>query len=713
MSHKVDLDLEALADLAVPREVRLSPDGSRIVYSVRPFTQKSERTVSTLWIAETGKENSARQFTSGLFNDESPQWSADGTSIAFKSDRASPGKSVAIYVISIDGGEACAVTPIRNERHIAKFAWAPAQVGSYIAYLSADEKSDEEKGKEKEKNDAKVWGEKWNYRRLRRVNVLTKEIDTLVGGDKHVHDFSWVYCQWFDGGDGGERIAYIEHETPDLNSPGFHGAKIKVWPGPWVKMANMPSSDESELLNFPGPITSLEWSLHNCNIYFIAGASPTSCSTSQTLYELNLKRNFKGERVKKFFEDSRCCLDLHKNFSTIVFRTQTSLHDEVYLLYYERLFDAPWKVEPKMRYSSLDSNSCEIAAFDAIYADPQWCWTGPAITAVVQSDSSHPNEVFSKGKKAEGAVTLEDSPVVQLSSHNSTISGLKISQFLPIRTKASDGYDLDGIFFYPTAHAAKDGPLPTILWPHGGPYGRITNSFSVYLHYEVPLLVSRGYAVLCPNYRGGSGRGQEHAEYARGKVGTVDYSDCIAILQQGIERGLVDASRVIIGGWSQGGFLSYLAITRPDFKFRGAICGAGVVDWDMMTMTSDAYWFEADLAGGAPWDVDAVSEETQTMQEADTQPPDNTKRWIKETAGRLGSAIWHMRNVETPVLILHGENDVRVPFSQAVAFYRACIHNNVPVKMVSYPREGHIFTERAHVIDLWKRILEFCEAHLS
>lgn len=708
MSHKVDLDLEALADLAVPREVRLSPDGSRIVYSVKPFTQKSERTVSTLWIAETGKENSARQFTSGLFNDESPQWSEDGTSIAFKSDRASPGKSVAIYVIPADGGEACAVTPIQNERHIAKFAWAPAaaQLGNYIAYLSADEKTDEQKDKEKEKDDAKVWGEKWNYRRLRRVDVLTQEVETLVGGDKHVHDFSWG-C-WSGTG---QRIVYIEHDTPDINSPGFHGAKIKIWPGPWVQMANVPALDESELLSFPGPITSLEWAFHNRNIYFIAGASPTSCSTSQTLYEFKMQHNFKGERVRKVFEDSRCCLDLHKNFSTIVFKTQTPLCDEVYLLYYKRHFDAPWEVQPKVRYSNLDSNRCEIAAFDAIYADPHWTWAGHAITAMITSDSAHPNELFSKGKKADKQVVEpEDSRVVQLSNHNSTISSLNISQFLSIQTKASDGYDLDGVFFYPTAHDPKDGPLPTILWPHGGPYGRITNSFSVYLYYEVPLLVSRGYAVLCPNYRGGSGRGQEHAEYARGKVGTVDYSDCIAILQQGIEQGLVDASKVIIGGWSQGGFLSYLAITRPDFKFRGAICGAGVVDWDMMTMTSDAYWFEADLAGGAPWDVDAVSGEPQ---EAGTQLPDNTKRWVKETAGRRGSAIWHMRNVDTPVLILHGENDVRVPFSQAVAFYRACLHNNVPVKMVSYPREGHWFTERAHIIDLWKRILEFCELHLS
>jgi dipeptidyl aminopeptidase/acylaminoacyl peptidase len=72
-----------------------------------------------------------------------------------------------------------------------------------------------------------------------------------------------------------------------------------------------------------------------------------------------------------------------------------------------------------------------------------------------------------------------------------------------------------------------------------------------------------------------------------------------------------------------------------------------------------------------------------------------------------------MRNVKTPILIIHGEADERVPLSQAVAFYRACIHNNVPVKMVTYPREGHIYMERKHVIDMWMRMKQFYDLHLG
>jgi dipeptidyl aminopeptidase/acylaminoacyl peptidase len=161
------------------------------------------------------------------------------------------------------------------------------------------------------------------------------------------------------------------------------------------------------------------------------------------------------------------------------------------------------------------------------------------------------------------------------------------------------------------------------------------------------------------------------------------------MVKAGISKGLIDETKVVIGGWSQGGFLSYLAVTRSDFSFRAAICGAGVVDWDMMSMTSDGYTFESELAGKAPWEEGSDS-----------------------TQDRRGSPLWHMKNVKTPILILHGENDVRVPVSQAVAFHRGCLHHKIPCEMVIYPREPHFMQERLHRLDMLKRIRRFCDLHL-
>lgn len=72
-----------------------------------------------------------------------------------------------------------------------------------------------------------------------------------------------------------------------------------------------------------------------------------------------------------------------------------------------------------------------------------------------------------------------------------------------------------------------------------------------------------------------------------------------------------------------------------------------------------------------------------------------------------------MRNVTTPILIIHGDADERIPLSLAIAFYRGCIHNNIPVKMVTYPREGHMYMERKHVIDMWMRMKQFYDLHLG
>ena len=207
--------------------------------------------------------------------------------------------------------------------------------------------------------------------------------------------------------------------------------------------------------------------------------------------------------------------------------------------------------------------------------------------------------------------------------------------------------------------------------------------------YWVPYLVSAGYTVLCPNYRGGSSHGDGYASQARRGMGTSDYDDVISLLKECISQGYVDKDRVAIGGCSQGGFLAFLAITRQDFHFKATICGAGVSDFDSLTMSSDAPWFEEQLAGKAPWGTSA----------------DNIK-------ARYGSPIWHMKSVKTPVLILHGEEDTRVPISQSAAFHRGCLHYGVPCEFVTYPREGHVIKGKEHLIDMLKRIRRFCDLHI-
>ncbi len=125
--------------------------------------------------------------------------------------------------------------------------------------------------------------------------------------------------------------------------------------------------------------------------------------------------------------------------------------------------------------------------------------------------------------------------------------------------------------------------------------------------------------------------------------------------------------------------MSAWAVTQTQ-RFKAAIMGAGVSDWGMMVMSSDLPDFEQELGGSAPWDGE------------------EQRRHLER------SPITFVKNVKTPVLILHGEKDARVPLSQATGFHRALRRQGVPSVFVTYPREPHVVSERAHQADILQRV---------
>ena len=403
------------------------------------------------------------------------------------------------------------------------------------------------------------------------------------------------------------------------------------------------------------------------DLYFLSGVKPDSICTSKCVYKLDLQSK---EWTRHAYGDKNCSSGLQQVGDSAVVQASEGFSDSFVTLDTTRL---------RRVHEEISSWDVEVNLAGG----------GPGTCIVATSSSaSAPTEVFSFAGDSSAAP-------LQLSQHGSPVSTLSAPfHALPFDCTASDGMKLQGILFTPTKPSSPPKPLPTIVHVHGGPYYRETNSFGWPYHWT-PYLVSGGYAVLCPNYRGGSGRGEAFASVSSGGVGTKDYDDVVAITKAAVSKGFIDPNRVLIGGWSQGGFLSYLSATRvtspTGFRFAGAICGAGVADWDMIVMTSDAPAFEAELTGGAPWDGG--------------------------DAHRHGSAVWHMKSVKEkdriPVLILHGEKDKRVPVSQAVAFHRGTLALGWEgCEMVVYPREGHFFEERSHVVDMLKRVRRFADACL-
>jgi dipeptidyl aminopeptidase/acylaminoacyl peptidase len=258
----------------------------------------------------------------------------------------------------------------------------------------------------------------------------------------------------------------------------------------------------------------------------------------------------------------------------------------------------------------------------------------------------------------------------------------------PLSWTGSDGLGLDGLLVLPAGRTRNDGPFPLVTIVHGGPYESFRKQLQLESYYPAQWLTHAGYAVLLPNPRGGWGHGHDFAMSILGRYGGSDWDDIVAGIDALIEERVADPDRLGIAGWSGGGFMTAWAVTQTN-RFKAAVMGAGICDWGMMAAESDLFHFQARLGGHTDWDTSAPS------------------------TNEVHNPISHAHRVTTPVLIVHGERDDRVPPSQSRYFARALREFGVPHELVIYPREPHIFEERQHMIDLHHRIRGWFERWLG
>jgi len=636
-----ELTAETIVDLKVPEDVHIAPNGQQVVYTLVSQSKKEEHATTALWIASTSDARGARQFTQGDAEDRSPRWSPDSTQIAFLSDRTTRGIAQ-LYVIAADGGEARALPTTKSKKGVNDFAWSPG--GGQIAFTSADEPTEEDEKREKDRDDAQVYGEKWPYARLRLFSLATGEVTTLVSGERHIADIAWHPK--------GTEIAYVVRQTPDLEALAHEVVLERI---------AIAGGEPQRVCRLPLAVDSLLWSHDGKTLYFMASIAQKSQS-SQAVYAVAVQG---GEPQHVIGGETNCVAGLRP--------LQQEQHIAVMIA--EGLGSRLCQVNTKsgeivplltgtdggkgVGYSSWDVRNTE---------------DNTLTIAVVQSSGEQPLDVWA-GKADPQTDAIE---IQQVSAHQEALAGILFGKQEPFSWTASDGIELDGLLIRPP-DVVQGQPLPMVVLVHGGPYGRW--EYGLHLH---PLdwgqwLALAGYAVLMPNPRGGSGHGEPFAAAARGGVGKADYQDIMASVDAAIERGIADPEKLGIGGWSQGGFMSAWAVTQTQ-RFKAAIIGAGVSDWGMMVMSSDLPDFEQELGGSAPWD----GEEQRRHLEL--------------------SPITFVKNVKTPVLILHGEKDARVPLSQATGFHRALRRQGVPSVFVTYPREPHVVSERAHQVDILQRV---------
>lgn len=219
-----------------------------------------------------------------------------------------------------------------------------------------------------------------------------------------------------------------------------------------------------------------------------------------------------------------------------------------------------------------------------------------------------------------------------------------------------DGLEFDAWYLAP---ADAEGPLPTIMFIHGGPFLAMGHAF----RYDFHMLASRGWGIVFANFRGSAGYGEIFQRKILGDWGSKGFPDHMAVVDAAIAAGLADPERLGVWGASHGGFATAWIVGHTD-RFRAAIAEASVTNYASLYYLSDAgEAFAIDL-GGMPHEIPDVY--------------------------RSRSPLTFAHRCTTPTLMLHGDEDYRCPIAEAEQFFRALIDAGCTSELVRIPRCNHM-----------------------
>ncbi len=248
---------------------------------------------------------------------------------------------------------------------------------------------------------------------------------------------------------------------------------------------------------------------------------------------------------------------------------------------------------------------------------------------------------------------------------------LKLADVERFSYKSADNWDVDGFLVKPIGW--QDGrKYPMILSVHGGPAGQ----YGVDWFHEFQVYAAKGYAVLFTNPRGSTGYGQKFERGIEGEWGGKDYIDVMNGVDAALKRyAWIEADRMGVTGGSYGGFMTNWIVGHTD-RFKAAVTLRSVVNFVSDEGTRDgAYGHKGDFGGDLFEKFDLY--------------------WDR-------SPLKYAKNVKTPTLILHSDNDFRVPLEQGEQWFRALKHFGVTTEIVMFPRENHNLTrtgEPKHLVE--------------
>lgn len=293
--------------------------------------------------------------------------------------------------------------------------------------------------------------------------------------------------------------------------------------------------------------------------------------------------------------------------------------------------------------------------------------------------SEHPNELIQYDYKT--------SQLKKLTNHNKWLDEIKLAKQEKVEYPARDAYDIHGVLVYPLNYQPGK-KYPLIVYIHGGPEAAVQNGWTSRYSTWGQFAASRDYFVFSPNYRAGSGRGVDFTMVGFGDLLGTEYDDVLDGIDFLIQSGKVDPEKVGIGGGSYGGFFAAYSATKHTDRFAASVVFVGIGNQVSKRKTTDIPYEDYYVHWGF-WTHE-----------------DHDKVWA-------ASPVKYAHKSNTPTLILHGEEDTRVPVSQGMELYRALqLHGNAPVRFILYPGEGHGNAKNINRYDYLIRTLDWFDYYL-
>jgi dipeptidyl aminopeptidase/acylaminoacyl peptidase len=641
-------------------EAQISPDGKWVAYTVTTPDMDANRGASNIWMVPVSG-GAPLQLTQGG-HDSSPVWSPDSKTIAFLSSR--DGNSQA-YLLSMDGGEANKLTQLSTGADLVK--WSPD--GKTIAFTSSvypdckDDECNSKRDAEKEKNKVKA----------------------------HVAE-QLLYRHWTHWNEG--KRAHLFVLPADGNSAPrdlIPGANYDVPPDERGGPGDISFSPDGKELCFTAVTDKVEAISTNGDLFLVpvAGGEPKRI-TAQAGFDGNPVYSPDGKYIAYHaqltaeYESDR--------WRVMLYDRQSGKNQNLSEGFDRSANDLAWSADSKTIYFTAENETLQptYAMAAQVGAPPKKIVAdsynlGVSLSAdgktlaFERTSLTMPAEIFAAASDGTG--------MRQLTHHNDTIlAALKMNAPEAFWFEGAGGTRVQAMLIRPPDFdAAKKYPLLVLL--HGGPQTMWSNNWGY--RWNAQVFSAPGYVTLMINRRGSTGYGQKFTDEITNDWGGKAYVDVMNGIDYAISKyPFIDGTRMAAAGGSYGGYMADWIATHAG-RFKAIISHAGVYDKVAMYATEEL-WFEEHDMQGMPW-----------------TNPESYRKWAPATyAGKLGE-------FKTPTLVICGERDYRVPYTQSLEFFSALQRQGVPSKLVVFPDEGHWILKPQNSQFWYKTFLDWLATYLK